>query len=231
MPPRVCLHRCFDLRVNSSHFVCFESWLSVVVALRRGFAAMFAPKVTDNDAYALLALRSAPSSPAARRSMSWSPAGEERGVALARLEGRDFEFTMRKNRATIGRSSSKGDVDIDMGRSSFVSRNHLEIFCVEGAPADTLRFFLVCNGKNGIFVDGFFQRKGAEPLELPRTCVLVALTCHRWVIIVAKVISVIRNVKYEQFKSLLKHFHVGVRLPMSIVPVAYLCIRNILLIN
>lgn len=133
---------------------------------------MFAPKVTDNDAYALLALRSAPSSPAARRSMSWSPAGEERGVALARLEGRDFEFTMRKNRATIGRSSSKGDVDIDMGRSSFVSRNHLEIFCIEGAPADTLRFFLVCNGKNGIFVDGFFQRKGAEPLELPRTCTL-----------------------------------------------------------
>jgi len=135
---------------------------------------MFAPKVTDNDAYALLALRSAPSSPAARRSVSWSPAGEERGVALARLEGRDFEFTMRKRRATIGRSSSKGDVDIDMGRSSFVSRNHLEIFCIDGAsssgsaPADTLRFFLVCNGKNGIFVDGFFQRKGAEPLELPR---------------------------------------------------------------
>jgi len=144
---------------------------------------MFAPKVTDNDAYALLALRSAPSSPAARRSMSWSPAGEERGVALARLEGRDFEFIMRKSRATIGRSSSKGDVDIDMGRSSFVSRNHLEIFCIEGAQSsglagssDTLRFFLVCNGKNGIFVDGFFQRKGAEPLELPRTCVLIVFT-------------------------------------------------------
>jgi len=143
---------------------------------------MFAPKVSDKDAYALLALRSAPSSPAARRSVSWSPAGEEHGVALARLEGRDFEFTMRKRRATIGRSSSKGDVDIDMGRSSFVSRNHLEIFCVDAASAagsaaavsqaDSLRFFIVCNGKNGIFVDGFFQRKGAEPLELPRTCVI-----------------------------------------------------------
>lgn len=100
-------------------------------------------------------------------------------MALARLEGRDFEFTMRKRRATIGRSSSKGDVDIDMGRSSFVSRNHLEIFCVDAAPTagstatqgDSLRFFIVCNGKNGIFVDGFFQRKGAEPLELPRMCV------------------------------------------------------------
>ena len=144
---------------------------------------MFAPKVTDNDAYALLALRSAPSSPTARRSVSWSPAGEEHGVALARLEGRGFEFTMRKRRATIGRSSSKGDVDIDMGRSSFVSRNHLEIFCIEDAApsgsavvmSDSLRFFLVCNGKNGIFVDGFFQRKGAEPLELPRMCVLSVL--------------------------------------------------------
>jgi len=180
-PSSVCLHRCFDLRVNSSHFACLflcGVWYS---GFRRRFLAMFAPKVTDNDAYALLALRSAPSSPAARRSMSWSPAGEERGVALARLEGRDFEFTMRKRRATIGRSSSKGDVDIDMGRSSFVSRNHLEIFCVDGAPtsgstvapADSLRFFLVCNGKNGIFVDGFFQRKGAEPLELPRMYVLL----------------------------------------------------------
>jgi len=153
------------------------------IVFRLPFPAMFAPKVTDNDACALLAMRSAPSSPAARRSVSWSPTGEERGVALARLEGHDFEFTMRKRRATIGHSSSKGDVDIDMGRSSFVSRNHLEIFCVDRAPAavstvspaDSLRFFLVCNGKNGIFVDGFFQRKDAEPLELPRMCVSLFL--------------------------------------------------------
>jgi len=179
-PSGVCLHRCFDLGVNSSHFVCFGLRWRFSVGLQRQSAAMFAPKVTDNDAYALLALRSAPSSPAARRSLSWSPAGEEHGVALARLEGRDFDFTMRKRRATIGRSSSKGDVDIDMGRSSFVSRNHLEIFCVDGASGsaaastpDLLRFFLVCNGKNGIFVDGFFQRKGAEPLELPRMSVLL----------------------------------------------------------
>jgi len=141
---------------------------------------MFSPKVTDNDVYALLSLRSAPSSPTARRSVPWNPPGEELGTAIARLEGRDFEFTMRQpqRRITIGRSSSKGDVDIDMGHSSFVSRNHLEIHCVDGESnggtvltptALGLRFFLTCNGKNGIFVDGYFQRKGAEPLELPKS--------------------------------------------------------------
>jgi forkhead box protein K len=144
------------------------------------YSAMFSPKVTDNDVYALLSLRSAPSSPTARRSVAWSPPGEELGSAIARLEGRDFEFTMRHPQRRIGRSSSKGDVDIDMGHSSFVSRNHLEIFIMEGsnnggagsAPpkgVDSLRFFLSCNGKNGIFVDGYFQRKGAEPLELPKS--------------------------------------------------------------
>ena len=137
---------------------------------------MFSPKVTDNDVYALLSLRSAPSSPTSRRSAHWSPAGEHLGAAMARLEGRDFEFTMRQpqRRITIGRSSSKGDVDIDMGHSSFVSRNHLEIFCIDGpgkipVTPQNARFFLTCNGKNGIFVDGYFQRKGADPLELPKS--------------------------------------------------------------
>jgi forkhead box protein K len=30
---------------------------------------------------------------------------------------------------------------------------------------------LKCGGKNGIFIDGVFQRKGAPPLQLPRTWV------------------------------------------------------------
>ena len=86
------------------------------------------------------------------------------GMALARFEGRDFEYTMRKPRVLIGRGCGKGDVDINMGQSSFVSRIHLEIFADEPGPS----FFLVCRGKNGIFVDGVFQRKKLEPLELPR---------------------------------------------------------------
>ena len=113
---------------------------------------------SDNDAWALLALKSAPASPAKR---GWSP--EPKGNVIARLEGRDFEFMMRQPRISIGRNSSKGEVDVNMGHSSFISRVHIEIFLENG------RFFMTCTGKNGVFVDGVFQRKGAPPLELPKT--------------------------------------------------------------
>jgi len=119
-------------------------------------------KASDNDAWALLALRSAPASPS--RLGAWSP--EPSGPVLARLEGRDFEYMMRQHRVTIGRNSSKGEVDVSMGHSSFISRKHLEI------QFDPPRFFLSCGGKNGVFVDGVFQRKGAPPMQLPSTCVL-----------------------------------------------------------
>ena len=49
-----------------------------------------------------------------------------------------------------------------MGHSSFISRRHIEIFY------EDYHFFLTCNGKNGVFVDGAFQRKGAPPLQLAR---------------------------------------------------------------
>ena len=113
---------------------------------------------SDNDAWALLALKSAPTSPSRR---AWSP--EPRAAAIARLEGRDFEYMMRQNKIVIGRNSSKGEVDVNMGHSSFISRRHLEIYY------DSPHFFMTCNGKNGVFVDGVFQRKGASPLELPKT--------------------------------------------------------------
>lgn len=113
---------------------------------------------SDHDAWALLALKSAPASPSRR---AWSP--EPKNPAIARLEGRDFEYMMRQTRITIGRNSSKGEVDVNMGHSSFISRVHLEIYY------DSPAFFMNCTGKNGVFVDGVFQRKGAPPLELPKT--------------------------------------------------------------
>ncbi|ESO89137.1 hypothetical protein LOTGIDRAFT_106315 [Lottia gigantea] len=116
---------------------------------------------SDNDAYALLALKSAPASPAR---MGWCP--EPKFTAIARLEGRDFQYFMRQNRISIGRNSSKGDVDVDMGHSSFISRVHLEIFYEQP------NFFMKCGGKNGVFIDGIFQGKGAPPLQLPKSCVL-----------------------------------------------------------
>uniref|UniRef100_A0A4W3HKE3 Forkhead box K2b n=1 Tax=Callorhinchus milii TaxID=7868 RepID=A0A4W3HKE3_CALMI len=93
------------------------------------------------------------------------PGGGTRPALLARLEGRDFEFFLKKSSVTIGRNSSQGPVDVNMGHSSFISRRHLEI----ARGADT-GFYLKCLGKNGVFVDGVFQRRGAPALQLPRVC-------------------------------------------------------------
>lgn len=113
----------------------------------------------ESDAWALLALKSAPASPS---KLQWSP--ENKGTAIARLEGREFEYMVRQKRIIIGRNSSRGEVDVNMGHSSFISRKHLELFF------EHPHFFMVCNGKNGVFVDGVFQRKGAPQLQLPKTC-------------------------------------------------------------
>ncbi|XP_020843195.1 forkhead box protein K2 isoform X2 [Phascolarctos cinereus] len=127
--------------------------------------------------------------------------------AVARLEGREFEYLMKKRSVTIGRNSSQGSVDVSMGHSSFISRRHLEIFTPPGGsptpgacgaedqasqpqppaqqpppppppsqhslaedPGTGGDFYLRCLGKNGVFVDGVFQRRGAPPLQLPRVC-------------------------------------------------------------
>ena len=121
-------------------------------------AALEAQDPMDRGALALLALRSAPCSPCRG---SWNPSGAS-GPVLATLESRDFEYAIRQDRVTIGRDSSLGAVDVNMGRSSFISRSHLEI------SFDEPHFFLRCLGKNGVFVDGAFQHRGAPALRLPR---------------------------------------------------------------
>uniref|UniRef100_A0A3Q3JXY8 Forkhead box K1 n=1 Tax=Monopterus albus TaxID=43700 RepID=A0A3Q3JXY8_MONAL len=132
----------------------------------------------DTGARALLALQSAPCSPPslaffgppvmeARTDAGILPVGlaSPAPQALARLEGRDFEYVMRQRTVTIGRNSSHGSVDINMGHSSFISRRHLQVIYDEASG-----FSLRCLGKNGVFVDGVFQRRGAAPLLLPREC-------------------------------------------------------------
>ncbi|XP_018570845.1 forkhead box protein K1 isoform X1 [Anoplophora glabripennis] len=117
------------------------------------------PMTTESDAWALLSLKSQPASPAR---MQWSP--DNKGDPIARIEGRDFEYLVKQNRIIIGRNSSRGDVDVNMGHSSFISRRHLEVFF------EHPYFYMLCNGKNGVFVDGVFQRKGAPSIRLPKTC-------------------------------------------------------------
>ena len=72
--------------------------------------------------------------------------------ALAKIQWKNQEYFVRQKRITIGRHSSKGAVDVDLGDSNFISRAHLEIVY------DQPDFLLKCNGKNGIFVDDDFQR-------------------------------------------------------------------------
>ncbi|XP_014293014.1 forkhead box protein K1 isoform X2 [Halyomorpha halys] len=115
----------------------------------------------ESDAWALLALKSTPASPS---KIQWSP--ESKGTVIAKLEGREFEYMVRQKRIIIGRNSSRGEVDVNMGHSSFISRRHLELYF------EHPHFFMVCNGKNGVFVDGVFQRKGAPSFKLPKTCTL-----------------------------------------------------------
>ena len=115
-------------------------------------------KGPDQHAWALLALqKSAPASPSV---VSWT---ERKGdTAIGRLEGKEFEYMIRQSRVVIGRNSSKRDVDVNIGHNNFISRRHIEIYF------DTPNFYMLCNGKNGVFVDGVYQRKGASPLLLPR---------------------------------------------------------------
>jgi len=130
--------------------------------------------VSDSDAWALLALREASVGKQTTENMNVWASGDScrgkkplEGTPLAVLEGHDFEYAIRKSRVTVGRSSNKNDVDVKIGHSTFVSRVHLEI-CADnpdisdGPP----KFFIRCHGKNGIFVDGAFRRKGDEAMQL-----------------------------------------------------------------
>lgn len=114
-------------------------------------------RTQESDAWALLALKSAPASP----TKMWNP--ETTGAPIARLDGRELQYMVRQKRITIGRNSSKGEVDVNMGHSSFISRRHLDIYF------DHPYFFMTCNGKNGVFISNTFHRKGAPAYQLPKT--------------------------------------------------------------
>ncbi|XP_050432717.1 forkhead box protein K2 [Adelges cooleyi] len=117
--------------------------------------------MSDTD-WTLHALKSMPGSPT---NVQWAPDHDVTGV-IAKLEGRELEYLIRQKRIVIGRNSSKGQVDVNMGHSSFISRRHLDVLY------EHPNFYLTCHGKNGVFVDGVFQRKGAPALQLPKRCLM-----------------------------------------------------------
>lgn len=79
---------------------------------------------------------------------------------LGKITGQDIDYWISKRKVLIGRNSSQGSVDINIGFSSYVSRKHLVLNYERG------RFFLSCVGKNGVFVDGQFNRLGGNPVPL-----------------------------------------------------------------
>ena len=138
----------------------------------------------QSDAWALLALKdnaalhhnnsgnsglaspspSSSASPSLKAESGNGSNGNGQRSPLAKIQGKEFEFLVRQDRILIGRNSStRGEVDINMGHSSFISRKHIEVYHEDG------NFYLLCNGKNGVFVDGAFQCKGGAPLQLAKT--------------------------------------------------------------
>ena len=128
----------------------------------------------NRDAWALLSLKEANNMPSPTTTSNSSPISLKPQVStngqnnnkppMARISNKDFDFLMKNNRVIVGRNSNTGgEVDINMGHSSFISRKHIEIFHEDG------NFFLICNGKNGVFVDGAFQCKGGSPLQLAKS--------------------------------------------------------------
>lgn len=117
--------------------------------------------MNDSDsAWALLALRSAPGSPSR---VTWQGRQSPEN-AIARLEGKGFEYMVRRDKIIIGRRTSREKIDVNMGHSAFISRHHLEIH--HQSP----NFYLKCISKNGIFVDGMFVRNDTEPIVLHKSC-------------------------------------------------------------
>lgn len=81
----------------------------------------------------------------------------------ARLEGWNFgKLFMTKKRIVVGRNSKLGDVDVNMGSSChYISRRHFEIVM------DRNSFYILCRGKNGIYVDEIFHPRENKRLQLP----------------------------------------------------------------
>lgn len=88
----------------------------------------------------------------------------QQGNFIARLMSKDNILLVSDHLIEIGRNSSKSNVHFHVSKNNFVSRKHLVI---QFDPKNK-GFYLLCLSKNGVFVDGIFQRKGADPLRLPR---------------------------------------------------------------
>jgi len=77
---------------------------------------------------------------------------------LGHIYGEDLHYAIFKDRTIVGRNSAQGIVDLNLNLSSYISRKHLLV------SRENNNFYLTCLGKNGIFIDGSFQRSSNAPL-------------------------------------------------------------------
>lgn len=89
---------------------------------------------------------------------------DDGNMYYGRLTYRDHSLLIHELCIDIGRNSSRSTVDFHVSKNNFISRKHMQI----RFHPDTDSFHLNCFSKNGIFVDGMFQRSNMEPLELPK---------------------------------------------------------------
>ncbi|KAI9022335.1 fork head domain-containing protein, partial [Phycomyces nitens] len=94
--------------------------------------------------------------------------------AYAKLEGEDFCYYIRTLQVTLGRRVTNPDnVDIPLGNTKSVSRQHARLFY----NFTTQRFEMMVFGKNGAFVNEQFVEKGVTvPLE-NRTKIQIGEVC------------------------------------------------------
>jgi hypothetical protein len=95
--------------------------------------------------------------------------------AYAKLQGEDFTYYMQTLAIMIGRKATPEDeVDVDLGRSKLISRQHVRI----EYNFQRRQFELKCLGKNGIYVDGRFYTKDHESIMLEtKTLIQIGEKC------------------------------------------------------
>lgn len=101
--------------------------------------------------------------------------GDSNVQAYAKLQGEDFTYYMQTLAIVIGRRATPDDeVDVDLGRSKLISRQHVRI----EYNFQRQRFELKCLGKNGVYVDGRFHTRDHEPIMLEtKTLIQIGEKC------------------------------------------------------
>lgn len=88
---------------------------------------------------------------------------EGHAPALARIDTDEVTYFVCKHRLVVGRESGHCPADISLKENSYISRAHIEL----NYNTSDGRWYLHCNGKNGIFIDSHLHKKGLPPTPVP----------------------------------------------------------------